>query len=531
MGKFLVLAKVQLRALLASFRVGGSRKKAVSGWTALALMAALCLFISGSYSFPLGGQLAAAGCPELLLLMMSAMSVIAGLMFTAFAAQGVVFGGRDADLLLSMPVSAFSVMLAKLTALHVENLVFCAFLVLPAGAAWLWFGGGGGALFVLRLLIGSFFLAMLPTALSLAAGFLLSWLGGRLANRKAVSLLLYALVLAAVFYLAMNVNISMASLAAGTTGAEVEGAFTGWGIPFLLFQRGVCGDWETLVMFCLLSLAPMLLAVWLFSKNYQKVLTGLRSHGKRPAYRLGRLRASGRRKALLRKEAARYFGTPIYLFNTGIGLIMLVIAGIAAAVMGGGLREQLALAGLGGFPLLTLAAAATGFLLSTVAVTGSSVSLEGENLWIIKEAPVSAREVLDGKAVFQLLLTVPCLLVCALGLVWGLKMSLAEGAVLLLFALAFAGFTALMGLTVNLLFPKLDAVNDMVVVKQSAAAMLSTFGGMIGALACGGAVWALTGVVGEMPALAGCAAVLLLACLLLRRWLHTRGAERFMDLS
>ena len=345
MGKFLVLAKVQLRALLASFRVGGSRKKAVSGWTALALMAALCLFISGSYSFPLGGQLAAAGCLELLLLMMSAMAVIAGLMFTAFAAQGVVFGGRDADLLLSMPVSAFSVMLAKLTALYVENLVFCAFLVLPAGAAWLWFGGGGGVLFVLRLLIGSFFLAMLPTALSLAAGFLLSWLGGRLANRKAVSLLLYALVLAAVFYLAMNVNISMASLAAGTTGAEVEGAFTGWGIPFLLFQRGVCGDWETLVMFCLLSLAPVLLAVWLFSKNYQKVLTGLRSHGKRPAYRLGRLRASGRRKALLRKEADRYFGTPIYLLNTGIGLILLVVAGIAAAVMGGSLRDRLAQAG------------------------------------------------------------------------------------------------------------------------------------------------------------------------------------------
>ena len=27
------------------------------------------------------------------------------------------------------------------------------------------------------------------------------------------------------------------------------------------------------------------------------------------------------------------------------------------------------------------------------------------------------------------------------------------------------------------------------------------------------------------------AAAFLLACLLLRRWLHTRGAERFMDLS
>ena len=119
MRKFLILARVQLWALLTSFRIGGSRKKAASGWAALALMAALCLFISGSYSFPLGGQLAAAGCLELLLLMMSAMAAILGLVFTTFAAQGVVFGGRDADLLLSMPVRAFTALRGKLTVLDV----------------------------------------------------------------------------------------------------------------------------------------------------------------------------------------------------------------------------------------------------------------------------------------------------------------------------------------------------------------------------------------------------------------------------
>ena len=344
MRKFLILARVQLWALLTSFRIGGSRKKAASGWAALALMAALCLFISGSYSFPLGEQLAAAGCLELLL-MMSVMAVIMGLVFTVFAAQGVVFGGRDADLLLSMPVSAFTALLAKLTALYVENLALCAFLVLPAGAAWLWFGGGGGALFVLRLIVGTLFLALLPTLLSLAGGFLLSWLGGRFANRRAVNLLLYGLMAAAVFFLAVRMNMAVAVLAAGAMGAEAEGAFAGWGVPFLLFQRGVCGDWETLAMFCLLSLAPVLAAAWLFARNYQRVLTGLSSHGKRPAYRLGRLKAAGRRKALLRKEADRYFGTPIYLLNTGIGLILLVVAGIAAAVMGGSLRDRLAQAG------------------------------------------------------------------------------------------------------------------------------------------------------------------------------------------
>lgn len=530
MRKFFILAKVQLRALLTSFRVGGGRKRVFSGGAALLLMAGVCLYISGLYSFSLGGQLAEMGRLDLLLLMMPAMAVMAGLMFTAFAAQDVVFGGKDADLLLSMPVGAFTVLLAKLTALYAENLVFCGFLVLPAGAAWLWFGGGGGVMFLARLAAGTLFLTLLPTVLSLAAGFLLSWLGGRTGNRKALNLLLYALMLGVVFFVILQMNAGISAIAAGVMDGNPSGALMGWGAPFQLFQQGVCGDWEALAMFCLLALAPILLAVWLFAKHYQTVLTGLHSHGKRPAYRLGRLQAAGLRKALLKKEAARYFGTPIYLFNTGIGLILMVLAGGAAVVMGGGLLDQLTLAGLGDLPLLTLLAGAVGFLLSTVAVTGSSVSLEGRCLWILKEAPVPARMVLDAKAGFQLLLCCPCVLVYAGGLTFGLGLTAGEGAVLAAFGLAFALFAAPAGLAVNLLFPKLDAVNDMVVVKQSLASVLSALGGMGVALACTALAWGLSGLLGAPAALGSCTALLLAGSFAAYRWLHTSGAERFCTL-
>ena len=50
MKKFLVLTRVQLRALLSTLRIGGSRKRAASGWGALALAAGLCLYLSGFYN-------------------------------------------------------------------------------------------------------------------------------------------------------------------------------------------------------------------------------------------------------------------------------------------------------------------------------------------------------------------------------------------------------------------------------------------------------------------------------------------------
>ncbi len=524
MKKFFVLAKVQLWALLSSLRIGGSRKRAASGWAAMLAAAGLCLYVSGVYSF----AIAEAGELWLLMLLMPAMAVVAGMVFTAFAAQGVVFGGRDADLLLSMPVPSLMVLGAKLIALYAENLVFCVFLVLPAGAAWLWYGGGGGAVFVLRLAAGVVFLTLLPTVLSLAAGFVLSWLGGRFANRKAVNLLLYALLTVGVFAAAVQVNQSVAALAAGELGGDVSGMFTGWGLPFLWFQRGVCGDWRTLGSFCLGTLVLALLAAALCARFYQQILTGLRSHGRRAAYRLSRMSAAGCRRALLRKEASRYFGTPIYLFNTGIGLILMLAAGVAAPIMGSRLWDLLAQAGE--MPMLSLAAAAVGFLVSTVAITGSSISLEGKTLWILKEAPISAGEILNVKAGFQLLLVCPCVLVCGVGTARGFRLTLEEGAALLAAGMAFAGFSALLGLAVNLCFPKLDALNDMVVVKQSAAAFTSTLGGMAAALACAGLVWMLAGLIGGAAALGVCAVVLLAGCAVLYGWLHTRGVERFREL-
>ena len=49
--------------------------------------------------------------------------------------------------------------------------------------------------------------------------------------------------------------------------------------------------------------------------------------------------------------------------------------------MGGRVRAMLP----GDAPLLSLAAAVVGFSLATVNITASSISLEGQNLWILRD--------------------------------------------------------------------------------------------------------------------------------------------------
>ena len=138
---------------------------------------------------------------------------------------------------------------------------------------------------------------------------------------------------------------------------------------------------------------------------YRQAVTAFAARSAQSNYKLSAQSASSQKKALLRKEAQRFFGTPMYFWNAGLGLIMLLAAGAASLVM----REKLlAFVGMEDFPLLPMAAAVICFCLCTCPIAAPSVSLEGKYLWILREAPMPGSTLLWVKAGFQLLLTLPC---------------------------------------------------------------------------------------------------------------------------
>ena len=316
---------------------------------------------------------------SLLLPIMSLLAVVMGVLFSLFAAQGVVFGTRDNDLMLALPVSAFTLMLSRTLALYLENLVSVFFMLLPAGAAYLWHGGGGGVVFFLLLILSALFLALLPTLI--------------------------------LFWGLFRFNRILTQM--GQAAGSIRTALSGWALPLLLMERGLCsGDALALLGFFALCLLPFLLVVRLFAMRYKQIVTRLSARSVRSDYRLERLSSAGPRRALLKREALRFFGTPVYLFNAGFGLLLLPVAGVAALFQRARLDALLAQVEAGGLtlPLTGLLAAGIWFVLSTAAVTASSISLEGNRLWILKEAPVGTATLFRIKAGFQLLLTLPCLL-------------------------------------------------------------------------------------------------------------------------
>ncbi|MDL2254545.1 hypothetical protein LJC49_10865 [Ruminococcaceae bacterium OttesenSCG-928-I18] len=533
------LIRVHFQSLLlttAGGRGRGGKRRQMSGLKAFVFLAFVMAFISGSYSMMLAQALGPLGGLDIMLMMMVVMGVLFCIFFTVYLAQGLLFSTKDIDLVLSLPVSSFSVLLAKVAALYLEILFMLELFLLPAGVVWLTSGGSGGLGFLLLLLLEGVFLSFVPAFVALLFGTLISMLISRMRYKNLFNTV-FSLLLVGVIIVA-SVGIPRYIETSGTDIDGMRSTLASFFPPLSWMVRAVIEPNGLLLLaVAALCLVPFFLLVLLASRFYKKLLTSLLGRQVRSDYKLGTVGSRGGFSALLAKEARRFFTTPAYLLNAGMGMMMLLVATVVFLFTKNSIHAALAsIAALAGglslasvLPLLVLVVMVLcimSFLPSSV-----SISLEGKTLWILKEAPLDVGRIFLAKAGFHFLCgAAVCVLVTPIeAYVFSLSPFSALGVLLL--SLLYLALTAMTGLAINLKFPRLDAENDTVVIKQSASVIFSMLAGLLEAalLVCVYLVCSALGLGFTVFSLVG-GLILLLLCCLLARWLSTRGRTLFAAL-
>ena len=115
------------------------------------------------------------------------------------------------------------------------------------------------------------------------------------------------------------------------------------------------------------------------------------------------------------------------------------------------------------------------FIASSNMLTASSVSLEGENLWIIRLAPVKTEEIFSAKLLLQIGITcipgtIASVVVCSL-----LEIPLLLSLLVWLCVSVVACLCSALGLIVNLKLPNLTWTSEIVAVKQSISVVVAMF--------------------------------------------------------
>lgn len=247
--------------------------------------------------------------------------------------------------------------------------------------------------------------------------------------------------------------------------------------------------------------------------SFHKISRSLYSNFARHDYRMGRLKAESLLRSLCKRELRRYFSSSIYVTNTIIGPIMGCVLSAALFLSGTDFIK-------GVLPLPIDVEGIVPFVIAGVfcmmTATATSISMEGKNWWILKSLPLTAKNILDGKILMNLLLLLPFYLLSELFLIFALKPGAGELLWLLLIPAVLILFSCVYGIAVNLRFPLLEWESEVRVVKQSASSVLGGMGGFILSILCA----VITGAVpGEYTAYlkAGiCAVILVLTAVLYR---------------
>lgn len=530
MKKFIALLKVSVRSMLvASSGIGrGKKKKAVSGFGAVLLIAGLGMYISGIYSSLLVSVLAPVGMEGMVFIFMGLAALITGLMFTAFGASGTLYGGKDNDLMLSLPVSSTQLVAARVAAIYLENLLLSFFMLVPAGVACAVMASSGTGRtvdFWLRLVSAALLLPLLDTALSVLVGAVIAWLGAKMKHRALGQNLIMAVYMVGVFWFAFRINGMVEHLS--VYAADVK-ASMGWAAPAVWMGDGIMGDWMALGKFALVCVIPCVLVVYGLGKCYRKAVTSFRAASARSDYKLSAQRSSGVFRALVAKEAKRFFGTPVYFWNCGIGLLMMVGLSVFALIKKADLMAAMAAPELS-MLLLPGACAVMGFCLSTSPICAPSVSMEGKQLWLLRESPVSERLLIGIKTGFQLALALPCILISAACLCLALNLDALQTLTLVAFAVVFEVGDACFGSLVGLNFARTD-LDDTSILKRSLLSFLSVFApmallGLLGVAAW--LIWTRAGMAVAVGTVFALTAAFALACWIL---LRAKGAQMLRKL-
>lgn len=529
-----ILVKKQLGEIFRSYTYDAKKNRARSkgatiGFTVLfvVLMVGVLGGLFTFVSLAMCDAMASAGLDWLYFTLMTLLAAFLGIFGSVFNTYSSLYMAKDNDLLLSLPIPVRTIMAARLVSVYLMGLMYSAVVYLPCLIVY-WVVVG---ITVKTALGGILLLALLSLfvlTLSCALGWIVAKVSRKLRNKSFITVLVSLVFIGAYYFFYAQAGDLLQELLANA--AQYGESIRSGAYPLYLVGRVAVGDGGAMAMVTAVVLALFALVWWLIARSFLKLATSTGTVAKKE-YREKTTRRRSADAALLGRELSRFTASANYMLNCGMGILGMVI-GAGALVWKGGsflpMLEPVFASRPGALSVLLCAALCT--LVGMNDMAAPSVSLEGKSLWLAQSLPVTAWQVLRAKLRMHLLLTAVPAALCGICVAVVSPAGAAQTALALVVAALFTVLSALLNLFLGLKMPNLHWVSETTPIKQGGAVALALLGGVVYAALLAAGFFLIGWRMGYMAFMAAFAVVTLAACVLLLRWIKTKGCAVFAAL-
>ena len=536
MRKLLVLVKVQFRNFLFSATQGDKRKlgKGIGGKIAVAIPFVVLVYLAITYNV-MYFNIVPSSHHYLILYFMTFLATMITFFFGITLAQGHLFTFSDFDLLMSLPIKKSHIMMSKMTSFYLMELLYSAFFIITSAIFYGYYNPVPISFYFFSF-IGVFFVPVVPIILSSIIALAIRKISGKSRFRNLISNIL---TVAFVVLIGFGTSTIQIDVAGGdySVFSQIYQVLRSY-LPTVYYYVNSCLETDIFSMLVCIAISLVAGAIYVFgfSKLFVSINSSLSEGFKVKNFKLKTTKSQSAFRTLLNKEIKKFFANFMYVLNTSMGQIMvLIFAGylVINQSMVSSLITELSLLGINVSEAIFVALIAVlAFCGHMSCPAGVSISLEGKNLWITKSIPVKTTDVFLSKIVFNVLLVAIPSLVSFLLIGFVFSFTIIEWLVGIVFIVSMAFFIGLMGITVNLFLPKLDFDREIIVIKQSASSFVTIMGGMlfVTALVMGYIGLSISYIVDPLIYIVAICALYVISDVILWLYLRNKGAKKFSKL-
>lgn len=403
------------------------------------------------------------------------MSVFIALMITLNDTQGTMYRSKDYDMLTSLPLKSISIITAKYLSIYIISVLFTTAIALPTFVVYFIFTGvtAHGIIYGLISLV---FLPAFAQLICCFLGWLVSLATSKMRNKN-IMRSIFSLILA----VGLAVFISLAN-------NELMGNLFINGIPlwfkivfsniYFLFMAVTTGNFLYFLIFIGISILFIALGVLVVSIGFKKINSSLMSTRVKVKAKPITYTTKSAYGNLLYKESQTFFNSPVYFVNGLIGYIMCfvitAITLVTANQIGGFLPREMVITIMAPMQIFCVA------MCTGIAPTTSvSISMEGTRFQQLKSLPIKFKDIILSKFSLNLFFAIPSVVLSTIIFALVIKLDFVITILSLVYVSLSVISQTLLGLVLNLKFPKLNWSSETQAVKGGASMLLTMFINMI----------------------------------------------------
>lgn len=443
----------------------------------IVFLAAIVLYSVGIYAYIFAEQLSKSNLTYVMLTLFIIVVTVLSFMEGLYKSQGMLFDCKDNDLLFSLPISKRLIFFLRITKLLIFQFLYNLLFILPAFAVYIYFENPGITFYIVSLIM-LFLIPLIPTVLSGILGYIIKMVSLKFKSKKIMQTILSLGLLLLFFSLSFNMEGFVNNIVSKAT--SINELLTKIYYPAAIYVNLINKfDVLLLIKLVLINVVPLVVFVYLGSIFYNKIIFKSKESikGKRVKNVNSLIKVNSQIKALIIREFKRFINSPVYILNSSFGLILIVLLTISLS-----LKSDKLLASIieidpniikNNIVLVYYALIIIASLM--VYITSSIISLEGKKITISKSLPVSEKKILLSKVLFSVIITLPFLILSDIIFIISFKVTTLNIIYIILLTIILPFTSSLIGIIINLKFPKMIFNNDTEVVKQSVSCLVSVF--------------------------------------------------------